>query len=553
MSDSRPGASIVLHVLATAVALTALNALKPLTADDPSYYWHAQQIARHPLDPYGGTMVFREIVGPSVHNVAPPVALYWMALGLRVTGDDPQRLKLWLLPFALLLTGACSGLLQRFARGLEAPGIWLIALSPAILPSLNLMLDVPALALSLTAVWVFLRAMDRDSWPLAIGAGAIVGLAIQTKYTGFTVGAVLLAAGFLRGRPAMAVAACAVAGLMFVGWEAWVLGRYGESQFLYFLGRRERGETGPRSVLDLIRPLVRMLGPLASPLIPLGLVGLGAAKRWILLSMALVAGAHLALALVPEGAPERVLSVYNLTLGWLGPALLVIVAAVAWRLVGREWRETDVRLLALWLAIELLAYLFLSTFPAARRTLGLFTVLVVLTCALASRACRLEHGRRALVRGAAALSVALGGFYFVIDLDDARAERATVERVHSLVAGGGSGRVRYLATNWGGFQFYAPRAGFLPVVPGRSTFAPGDWLVVPWNIQPKNRLTLEDSSLSRVEALSWGARLPLSTRDAFYLGTRPIRRPDPDWRAAIVYRAVRGGRLVGVQEHPYQP
>jgi len=548
-------------VLAAALALTVLNALKPLTADDPSYYWHVQQVAAHPLDPYGGTMFFREIAGPSVHNVAPPVVIYWLALGMRLTGEDPQRLKLWLLPFALLLTGACYGLLRRFAPGLERHGVWMVALSPAILPSLNLMLDVPALALSLGAVLVFLRAADRDSRALAIAAGVLTGLAIQTKYTGFTVGLVLLAIGLLRRRFGLVLMAGLVASVLFVGWEAWVYRGYGESQFLYFLGRRERGETG-ESALDLVRPLLRMLGPLASPLIPLGLLGLGARRGWVIGAIGVIAVAHVALALLPESfGSGKLLTPFNLTLGWLGLVLCGVAAAVVWRMLVRRgasargrWRQDfAVRFLAIWLGIELLAYLFISTFPAARRTLGPLVVLVLIGCWLASRAIRRARWRPALVSGVVALSAGLGLFYFAVDLDDAASERATVDRVQKAVAARGGGAMWYVATSWGGFQFYAPRAGLRAVIPDHSELATGDWLVVPWNVFVKNRLTLADSSITLVEVLWWKRHLPLSTRDAFYLGTRPIRKPEADWREATLYRVVRGGRLVGTQAHPYRP
>jgi len=551
-------APIILHVLAAALALTLLNALKPLTADDPSYYWHVQQVAAHPLDPYGGEMVFREIWGPAVHNVAPPVVLYWLALGDRLTGEDPQRLKLWLLPFALLLVGSCVALLRRFAPGAEGAGVWMVALSPAILPSFNLMLDVPALALSLAATEIFLRAAERDSARLAIVAGVLIGLAIQTKYTGFTVGLVILAAGFLRGRVRLAIIAGAVASALFIGWEAWVHARYGESQFLYFLGRRERGETGS-SLIELLRSLVRTLGPLASPLIPLGGLALGARRPWIILAAVLVAAAHVAVVFAPEHA-------YNLTLGWLGPALVAVAIAVLWRMHRRRgpgrrsqgaaarWRRGfEVRFLTIWLGIELLAYLFISTFPAARRTLGLLIVLVLITCWLMSRAARLLRWRRPAIAGVAALSVALGLFYFAVDLDDARGERAAVDRVREIVSARGGGSIYYLSTSWGGFQLYAPGGGLRPVIPNRTRLSRGDWLVIPWNVQVRNRLTLPDSCVSLVQAVPWGRRLPISTRDAFYHGTRPLRRPEADWRSADLYRVLDSGQLVGTQRHPYLP
>ena len=91
------------------------------------------------------------------------------------------------------------------------------------------------------------------------------------------------------------------------------------------------------------------------------------------------------------------------------------------------------------------------------------------------------------------------------------------------------------------------------MIPNRSWLERGDWLVIPWNIQVRNRLTLADSCVVRVEAVPWGRRLSVSTRDAFYRGTRPIQRPEIDWRAADLYRVIESGRLVGVQEHPYRP
>src|SRR5262245_50613729 len=386
--------SAALHVLAAAIALTMLNALKPLTEDDPSYYLHVRQVARNPLDPYGGELYFRERLGPAVHNVAPPVPTYWLALGERTSGGDPRILKLWLLPFVALLVGTTFLLLRRFARGFERPGVWLVALSPAFLPSLNLMTDVPAVALSLAAITCFWSAAQRRSLGRSIAAGVIAGLAIQTKYTGFSVLVVVMAIGWMRGRLRLAVIACAVAVACFVGWEAWVHARYGESQFLFFLGRRERGETGPTG-LALLRPLVRTLGPLAAALVPLGLLALGAGRRWVIGAMVTVVAAHLVFGLAPltvDTALARlpaghVINLYNLTLAWLGPVLLALTAAVIWRenvrrrsipapVPAPRWRRNPETLfLEVWLAIEILAYFGISTYPAARRMLGVFVIL----------------------------------------------------------------------------------------------------------------------------------------------------------------------------------
>src|SRR5262249_28103413 len=103
----------------------------------------------------------------------------------------PGLWKLGLLPWAVLLVWAVYSLWRRFCPGLEEPGAWLVVLSPALLPSFNLMLDVPALALGLAALEVFLRAADRCSHALAACAGLLAGLAVQTKYTALTMPAAM--------------------------------------------------------------------------------------------------------------------------------------------------------------------------------------------------------------------------------------------------------------------------------------------------------------------------------------------------------------------------
>ena len=89
---------------------------------------------------------------------------------------------------------------KRFARGVEMPLVWMTVLSPTFLPSFNLMLDIPAVALSLSALEVFFRACARRSWPLTALAGLIAGLAMETKYIAVTVPiAMLIYAVIYRG------------------------------------------------------------------------------------------------------------------------------------------------------------------------------------------------------------------------------------------------------------------------------------------------------------------------------------------------------------------
>ena len=77
--------------------------------------------------------------------LAPPVLPYWWAVAIRLFGRQPWVWKLWLFPFCLILTTSLQAIFRRFAHGLETILLWLTAFSPALLPGINLMLDVPAL------------------------------------------------------------------------------------------------------------------------------------------------------------------------------------------------------------------------------------------------------------------------------------------------------------------------------------------------------------------------------------------------------------------------
>ena len=92
---------------------------------------------------------------PANHALAPPVIPYWWAAGIQLFGMHPWAWKLWLFPFCLLFVMAFDALLRRFAPAVAGPMLIMTVLSPVFLPSLNLMMDIPALALGLSAVALF--------------------------------------------------------------------------------------------------------------------------------------------------------------------------------------------------------------------------------------------------------------------------------------------------------------------------------------------------------------------------------------------------------------
>ncbi len=189
--------------------------------------------------------------------------------------EDPFIWKLWLLPFALLFTFLLHWFYRRFATGLELPMVVMTLFSPTFLPSLNLMLDIPALTLALAAMFCYFRGVDcctrSSGWGWIVLSGLLAGLATQTKYTAFVPVAAIGLHALLYRRAVRGFVVGLLAVSIFVGWEQYVAWRHGESHFLVSIHRRS-----PRllSRFNQIAPSIGFMGGLAPGLLLLGLLAL---------------------------------------------------------------------------------------------------------------------------------------------------------------------------------------------------------------------------------------------------------------------------------------
>jgi 4-amino-4-deoxy-L-arabinose transferase-like glycosyltransferase len=115
--------------------------------DDPLFVWSAQQIAKHPLDPYGFQVVWDNYSQPmSEITKNPPLACYYLAAIGSIAGWSERALHLgFLLPAIVLVLGTYR-LSMRFTRSpLVAAAAAL--LTPGVLVSASsVMCDVMMLA-----------------------------------------------------------------------------------------------------------------------------------------------------------------------------------------------------------------------------------------------------------------------------------------------------------------------------------------------------------------------------------------------------------------------
>lgn len=550
----------LLSVLALAIVFTVLNALKPLHVDDAIYHAYAANAACHPASPYGFEVVYGGLkTWPANEVLAPPAFLYWWAGTIRLLGDQPVLWKLSLFPISLLLVAALQVLLRRFARGLEHYLLWMTVLSPALLPSFNMMLDIPALALALTALVIFMGACRSASFWRAVAAGLVAGLAMQTKYTAFTAPAAFLVYAFLWRQLRLGLLAAAVALALFASWESAMVSWQGQSHFLLHARAQD---TSLLHKCRLFFPFVLLSGGLGCAFTLLGLIGLGSRLRFILMAAAAMLLGHLLIALtnpvlLSDAITGQVyLRLHYAVFGVLGTLLLVVLAAVVVRLVGQDrkacstgvepalhpimsWlknpsRRVDV-FLVLWLIVEVGGYFTLSPFPAARRLLGPFLVASLLCGRLVALNFRVAT-RPAQLRSVTLAGITLGLFYFSVDFLDARGAQEAALAARQLTRG--PGKAWYIG-NWG-FRFHAEQAGLLPLAESRARLHRGDWLVVSVDqLLPQARFDASRWPLQAISAMVLTDALPLRTTMCYYAGQVPLEHLSGPRSQLLFYRVTR--------------
>ncbi|MFQ5416491.1 MAG: hypothetical protein ACE5FL_05500 [Myxococcota bacterium] len=542
--------------LLAAALLTALGATKPIVVDEAIYAQYASHIALQPGDPYGFEAFWYEHPEPAHHLLVPLFLPYWVAAARAALGDSPLHWKLSLFPFALALTASLSLLLRRIAPSFERPLLWMVALSPGVLTSFGLMLEIPALALSLLGVAAFITACERGRIDLALLAGVIAGLAMQTKYSGVLgLAAVALYALIFR-RPAFGVAAAAAAIAVFAGWETFLAARYGESHFLYAVGKIGDYSSGG-SALQWGIGLASLVGATLPAVGVLTCAALRPGRASAVGAALAVAGIFAALPLLPAGtlagagrslpnlsAPRPELLVF----APLGLVVLAGIASLARALLGRipgphgggteggaESRRWDHWLLG-WLAVELVGFFVLSPYLAARRVVGLGVVATLLAGRVAYR---YAPTARAAVTAAMCSSAAIGALFLVADHCDALARRRSVvelaERVAALPADAGC-ETLWFTGHWS-FLHYGEELSMRPAFAGASRLKRGDCLAIPHGVQ-RQRLAADPRFTREIPGLSTRSRWPWSTIPSFYVGPVPVRaQPVTQVRIAL-YRVL---------------
>lgn len=480
-----------LLLLALVVATSLPFWGKAFHIDDPFFIAIAENLKEHPLRPFGGAValddtdhrVFARLrSAPNTFETLshPPLVPYVIAAVAAVSGgirEVPQHAAFLL--FSLAAVWFQYRLARRFTPAPFLPTLLLASCPLFMLGGQSVMTDVPALALFLAGLALFVEGVDSGDARRLLLAGAVAGLAVLTRYV--CLGLLPLGALYVLGRrkhPAMAWLALVPFGLVLGLWcfqnllehggvhLAASLRHYGE----YYEGRYfTTADLGRRAMSDLAA-----LGGTTLPLAVLLAVRLPAGRDLQPVLSGLAASA--VVWLNPFGLHE--LREYGFP---VKATLALFLAAGVFLLVESVRRAFPLRadrgFLLLWLLGGLVATVVLLPFGAARYMIPVLPPLILLLCggeegsAVAPRWTRSARG----VGVAGTLSVVLGLLVAIADWQYANVYREFAQRGVPAVAG--NHRVWFIG-DWG-FRYYMEKAGHRYLLSTDETPTEGDFIVRP--------------------------------------------------------------------------
>jgi hypothetical protein len=378
-------------ILCLVLGFTLPFSAKAIHIDDVYFVEVAQNVRSNPLRPFAGAVALEDIdyrvfaerkQCPNTFDAMahPPLVPYAIAAITAASGGIHERpLHLGFTLFALLAATAMYDLSRRFtARPLEA-ALFLVSAPIFLLCAGSLMTDMPALALSLSGLALFVRGVDAARPAHVCAAGFLIGLAVLTRYSTLGMIPLLVVYAQAKGRWRAVLPALGATGLVLAVWAAQNLVVHGAlhvvagaTHYLRFFEGRS---------FDALSFVKKTLADGAA----LGGTGFAAAglllltrtrQRVLVFGLALLAACVL-FVLRPQGI-ER-LSAYSATevlavSGCFAAGMLLTVEA--FRSAREETssraepgRPSDGLFLACWLAIGLLGAIFVLPFGAARYVL----------------------------------------------------------------------------------------------------------------------------------------------------------------------------------------
>lgn len=455
--------------------------------DDPLFIWSAQQITKHPLDPYGFNLVWDNYSEPmSEVTKNPPLACYYAAAVGSVAGWSERALHLGFLIPALALILGTYRLATHFTR-LPLLAAAATLFTPGVMVSASgIMCDTMMLAFWVWAAIFWVEGLDREKPRHLVASALLIGLGALTKYFGIALLPLLFLYSLLRKRRVgfwslyllLPVA-------LLAAYQFWTASKYGHGMFSQAMAfsHSEQGVHGRVSLL-------------ASALVCASFAGgctLAVAFMWPLICH----WRKLVAALLAAGCLT-----YVFAHGWLGLGHYAFVVHEAfstqWPSTGvqmtlllaggigilalsvselRNWRDSNSLFLAFWILGTFIFAAFLNWSVNARSVMPLIPAAAILA---AHRLDQFNLGTNRRLQRTVALAIVLSGAISLwitkADSDWANSARQAAEIIHEQSRN--ESGTTWFEGHWG-FQYYMQLWGAKPMDFVKAQTKAEDIVVVP--------------------------------------------------------------------------
>ncbi len=452
---------------------------RAFTIDDPLFIWMAEQILKHPLNPYGFQVHWGFGYNPmAVVLQNPPLNSYFIAGVIAIGGLRETVLHAaFMLPAAAAAAGTYL-IARRFcAHPIEA------ALAAILTPAFvvcgsSVMCDMLMVAFWVWAVHLWLKGIDENRFGLIVLSSVLIALSALTKYFGVMLIPLLLAYSLVaRRRPVWWLLSLLIPAAILVAYNQWTASMYGRGLILdaFGLSGQYREALGAVALPKVVIGLAFAGGCLSTIMFHAPLLwsrrGLGA---WMVFAAVLAALFASSAAIghyeLPVENPDRwLLAVHVAVFATAGASILL--AAISDLLAARD---ADSALLFMWLVGTLVFVVFFNWTVNARVLLPMAPAVGIIIMRQIER----RTGARPplfvlpwVLSSLLAVTVAYADYQF------ANSQRTAAHSVHSDYPA--QGRM-FFQGHWG-FQYYMEQLGAEPLVNGGTRLEIGDVVVIPVN------------------------------------------------------------------------
>ena len=456
----------------------AFNITKAVHIDDTFYLETARWVLQSPLHPMSGQVNWVNTAEP-IHRISasPLLIPYLLAALMGIFGNSQLAFH----ALTSLFTGLSIIAFYRVTLQLKIPHALLLTaawgLSPAVVPSQNLMLDVPLIAVVLLFFSALLAISNPgSSSPVRsyLYAGLLAGIAPLIKYPGCILMPVLLfhLAIHKQWRHSWSLL---IPIAMFGGWCAFNVYDYGAIHFLQSDSGTAHASGSaaaeiPRRFLDSLICLVAVF-----PLALLALVWLWREQRSLaLIILALGGGAFLQSFVFQADSLTNAL-LRALFLG-LSLSLLAGLGRSCWLYFANR-RGADeipsaqsIALLLCWITIGWGFVVVFAPVPAVRHDLIFIPALLLLTGAWI-----FPHFSKRAISLCVGASITIAMLLGLSDWQYSNLYRVQATQIRASLP---PGATIYFVGHWG-WQWYAAKAGMKQYDLENSVLQPGDYLVAP--------------------------------------------------------------------------